>query len=118
MEHLCWAAMIVALVALAAFMGWVSAAPATSPVLRAHSTSYCLTGIMANGQRVRAGSVAMNRHPLGTRIRLVGQTFGGRRYFVVRDRIGWGSELDFWSPSCAASFAWGRRAVRYRVIGR
>ncbi len=87
-----------------------------STVRRAESTSYCLSGRMADGSYVRAGSVAMNRHPLGTRIVLVGQTFRGRRRFVVRDRIGHGSELDFWSPSCAASIRWGRKTVRYRIL--
>ncbi len=71
---------------------------------------------MADGSYVRAGSVASNRHPLGTRIRLVGVTFNGRRRFVVRDRIGHGSQLDIWTPSCAAAIGWGRRTVRYVVI--
>ncbi len=94
----------------------VAVAPADAGTTRtAESTSYCLTGRMADGTQTRAGSVAMNRHPLGTRITLVGVTFQGRRRFVVRDRIGWGSALDFWSPSCAQSRQWGRRVVRYKL---
>lgn len=97
----------------------LAAAPTdASTVRQAHSTSYCLSGRMADGSYVRVGSVAMNRHPLGTRILLVGTTFRGRRRFVVRDRIGHGSELDFWSPSCAVSRRWGRRVVRYRVTSK
>ena len=69
---------------------------------------------MADGTGVRAGSVAMNRHPLGTRI-YVPRGFFGRKRFVVRDRIGWGSELDFWAPNCGMSGAWGRRHVEYRI---
>lgn len=93
------------------------ATPAVASTLRqADSTSYCLRGTMADGSQTRAGSVAMNRHRLGTRIYLVGSTFQGRRRFVVRDRIGWGSSMDFWSPSCAGSMRWGRRSIRY-VVG-
>lgn len=90
------------------------------PVLTASSTSYCPGSsgtVMADGTGVRFGSVASNRHPLGTTIRLKGQAFLGRAVFVVRDRIGHSSELDFWAPSCSQSFAWGRRVVRYVVVG-
>lgn len=82
------------------------------------STSYCLNGRMADGSWTRAGSAASNRHPLGTRIRLTGRSFYGRRIFVIRDRIGWGSSLDLWAPSCGMSRSWGRRTVSYVVIGR
>lgn len=98
-----------------AVLAGTAPAVASAPVRSAQSTSYCLSGSMADGSRVRRGSVAMNRHPLGTRIRLVGATFNGRRRFVVRDRIGHGSELDFWSSSCRVSARWGRRVVRYRL---
>lgn len=78
------------------------------------STAYCLSGTMADGSPVRAGSVAHNGYPLGTRI-TVSPSFYGQRRFVVRDRIGWGTELDFWTPSCATAYAWGRRVVTVRV---
>lgn len=74
------------------------------------TTSYCLSGRMADGSYVRAGSVAHNGYPLGTRIYLEPAVFGRHRY-VVRDRIGWGTELDVWHPSCAVSRAFGRRRV-------
>ena len=77
------------------------------------STAYCLSGTMADGSAVRAGSVAHNGYPLGTRI-TVSPPFYGRRRFVVRDRIGYGTELDFWVGSCAAARAWGRRSVSVR----
>jgi 3D (Asp-Asp-Asp) domain-containing protein len=92
---------------------------ATLAVFSANSTAYapCSSGtIMADGTHVRAGSVASNRHPLGTRIYLVGRpTFFGRRHFTVRDRIGYGSDLDFWTASCTAARTWGRRVVHYRL---
>jgi 3D (Asp-Asp-Asp) domain-containing protein len=77
------------------------------------STSYCLHGTMADGTGVRAGSVAHNGYRLGTRL-TISPAPGGRRRWVVRDRIGWGTELDFWQPSCSAAIAWGRRTVRIR----
>lgn len=86
----------------------VSVAIATS------STSYCLRGTMADGTLTRAGSVASNRYPLGTRLTITPSPTGSRR-FIVRDRIGWGSELDFWLPSCAWALSWGRRVVHVRI---
>lgn len=77
------------------------------------STAYCLTGTMADGTYTRAGSVAHNGYPLGTRL-TVHPAPQGRRRWVVRDRIGWGTQIDFWQPSCAAALAWGRRTVRVR----
>lgn len=93
---------------------------ADAPVQAVESTSYCLDGAMADGSHTRLRAVAMNGLRLGTRIRLIGprsRTFFGLRIFYVRDRIGSGSELDFWHPSCATSRAWGRRPVRYQVMG-
>lgn len=81
----------------------------------ARSTAYCQRGLMADGQNTHRNSVASNRHPLGTRLRLVGHSFQSHKVFVVRDRIGWGSELDFWTPSCGSASLWGRRTVRYRI---
>jgi 3D (Asp-Asp-Asp) domain-containing protein len=91
-------------------------AVAHQPVHVASSTSYCEQGLMADGSFVRPGSVAMNTLPLGSIVRLVGVSFEGRRLFTVRDRIGWGSDMDLWTASCTAARAWGRRAVRYRVV--
>jgi 3D (Asp-Asp-Asp) domain-containing protein len=78
------------------------------------STAYCLSGTMADGTPVRAGSVANNHLRLGTTIQ-VSASPTRRRSFVVRDRIGWGTELDFWVPSCAQALLWGRRIVQLRV---
>lgn len=121
--------MKVKLVALGAAA--LAAAPSSAVAkFGAMSTSYslCSAGtIMADGSYVRFGSVASNRHPLGTRIYLRNTSFLGRKRFTVRDRIGWGSDLDFWSPSCSYSWVWGRRYVTYslgwphrrgRVVGK
>ena len=81
------------------------------------STAYCLRGRMANGRYVHHGAVASNRHRLGTwiRMRRPRRVFG-RRTFTVGDRIGYGTELDFLTSSCASARAYGRRTVSYVVL--
>lgn len=92
---------------------------AVASILTLSSTSYCLTGTMADGSRTRAHSVAMNTLPLGTEIRLVKpKHFYGVRRFWVRDRIGHGSQIDFWHRSCGTSLRWGRKNVTIRVVKR
>jgi hypothetical protein len=84
---------------------------------RANTTAYCLRGTMADGTYTRPGSAAHNGLRLGTRIRLVGAQAGpgGRRRYVIRDRIGHGTELDLWTGSCGAAIRFGRRTTRYRL---
>ena len=89
----------------------------TASAVTATSTSYspCSAGsTMADGTPVRFGSVASNWHPLGTRIYLHSPVLG-RRKFTVRDRIGHGSSLDIWVPSCAYAIQYGRRRVTYSL---
>jgi hypothetical protein len=90
---------------------------ATLALFGADSTAYCLQGRMADGSYTRFRSVASNRHPLGTRLRIVGHPSGPRgiRRVVVRDRIGWGSSLDFWTPSCGMAMGFGRKRVTYKL---
>lgn len=78
------------------------------------STAYCLRGTMANGSYTRTASAANNYLRLGTRI-YVRPAVLGRHRWVVRDRIGWGTELDFWMPSCGQAVSYGRRIVRMAV---
>lgn len=89
--------------------------PPTQHATRA--TAYCLTGRMADGTFTRDRSAAMNGVPFGTRVYLRGaQAFlNGRRVFYVRDRIGHGTELDLWTPSCHKAIQWGRRGVTYTL---
>lgn len=94
----------------------VWAVDAVAETYRASSTAYtlCSSGsVMADGTRVRAGSVASNRHPLGTRLEVLDGPAAGR--YTVRDRIGHGSDLDIWMASCSAAIAYGRRVVRVRT---
>lgn len=93
---------------------WTVDAAAVS--YRASSTAYslCSSGtVMADGTGVRVGSVASNRHPLGTRLEVLDGPAAGR--YTVRDRIGYGSDLDIWMASCSAAIAYGRRVVAVRV---
>lgn len=83
-----------------------------------NSTSYCDHGLVSQqGYTAHKGVVAVveGTLPLGTWIKLRKPVFG-RYVWVVRDHIGWGSELDFWSSSCSASEQYGRRPADYRVI--
>lgn len=72
-------------------------------------------GQTASGKQLRVGYVANNILPLGTWIEL-SKPVQGRRFYVVEDRIGWGSDLDIYMESCAAMHAFGRRTVRYRAV--
>lgn len=104
---------------LAAAIAAVASSLAVAPAAQARSfyvtsTAYCLHGRMANGQRVHFGAVAMNMLPLGTRISVSRSPTGLRRH-TVADRIGWGTQLDFWVPSCAQARQWGRRRVKVTV---
>lgn len=81
------------------------------------STAYCLTGSMANGQKARRGAVAMGTKerpwpPLGSLVWVKELD----QVFVVEDRIGHGSQLDFAMPgSCQEAKDWGRRTVHVIV---
>lgn len=85
------------------------------PGWRVESTSYCLRGTMADGTYTRPGSAAHNGLRFGTRIYVRPAVYGRHRW-VVRDRIGWGTELDFWARSCAQARVYGRRTIRMRVL--
>lgn len=75
------------------------------------STAYCLTGHMADGTPAEQGAVASNCHPLGTTLDVSDSPWGPGT-FVVRDRIGWGSQLDFATAGdCPLARRWGRRPV-------
>lgn len=111
-------ALLVVLVAVVALC--LAPTVAESRTYVVHSTAYtpCSSGtIMADGTRTRLRSVANNFLPLGSKIRLVGRPGPyGLRIFYVRDRIGSGSQLDFWVPSCRDGILWGRRIVKFRVL--
>lgn len=79
------------------------------------STAYCQGTITASGRPPFVGEVANNLWPLGTRIS-VSPPVWGRTRFVVLDRIGWGSSLDFYNSSCSAADLFGRRIEQVHII--
>jgi hypothetical protein len=79
------------------------------------ATSYCQSGTTASGRQTRLGGIAKNDLGLFTWIELRHAVFGRRR-FQVLDRIGWGSSMDFYAPSCSAATNFGRRRVRFRIL--
>lgn len=79
------------------------------------ATAYCQTGIMANGQQTEPGDIANNQMALGTRIETKHSVFG-RRFFTVTDRIGFGSLMDFYTPSCEEADQFGRRNISFRIL--
>lgn len=94
------------------------AAVAAMSFQAADSTAYCVNGTTASGAPTGPRTAASNRHSLGTKIRLTRPGPGGIQIWTIRDRIGSGSELDFWAGNCSSARKWGRRKVYYRVIGR
>ena len=78
------------------------------------STCYSQGTITASGEHVYLGEVAQNTLPFGTRIVLDHAVFG-RRDFTIEDRIGSGSQLDFYNPSEAVCFQYGRQRIGFRV---
>jgi len=115
MKNVWGIAAVIAAVTVGIWIGMMGVAHAAYP-RSADSTAYSETGLMANGQHTHYPAVAMNIWPLGTKITLKHKGPHGRRRFIVEDRIGWGSQLDFWVSSCSyANDVWGRRQVAYRL---
>lgn len=76
------------------------------------STAYTHTGNnMANGEKPYEGAVASNLVPLGTKIYIEG--YG---YFVVKDRIGHGSQLDIFMDTYKKAIQFGRRTLKVYVV--
>lgn len=81
------------------------------------STAYCLRGTMADGTWTRPRSAASNTLRLGQRIRITSRQAGpgGMRRYVIRDRIGHGTQLDLWTDSCSRAIRYGRRTVTFKL---
>ena len=89
--------------------------PALSAPVALDTTSYCEGAVTASGVAPYVGEVASNLYPLGTHLVLSPPVFGISE-FVVLDRIGYGSELDVYAPSCAAAIDFGRRTETVRRL--
>jgi 3D (Asp-Asp-Asp) domain-containing protein len=72
---------------------------------------------MADGRHVYFGAIASAYLPMHTLIR-VRHAIDGRHFFRVRDRGGASMRMDIWLPSCSEAVRFGRRAVRFQVVGR
>lgn len=70
----------------------------------------------ASGAPVAVGVVAMNMLPLGSTVRIVSGSFAGAVETVL-DRIGWGTQLDVWVPSCWEARQYGRQSIEIEVAG-
>jgi 3D (Asp-Asp-Asp) domain-containing protein len=79
------------------------------------ASAYCQGDITASGRAPFVGEVAANIYPLGTRL-VVSPAVWGRTRFVVEDRIGWGSSIDFYTPECPTAIEFGRRVERVQVV--
>jgi 3D (Asp-Asp-Asp) domain-containing protein len=80
------------------------------------ATAYCLRGTMADGTYTRPGSAAHNGFALGTKITVrPAPWWHPSGQFVVRDRIGYGTDLDLWAPDCGTAILYGRRSVSVQV---
>ena len=79
-----------------------------------NATAYCLTGKMANGQRVHSGAIAADPRvlKLGTRVKI-----HGMGTYVVKDTGGAikGNRLDIWM-GCREARLFGRRSVDLTVV--
>lgn len=78
------------------------------------ATAYCLTGKMANGQRVHSGAIAADPRvlKLGTKVNI-----NGMGTFVVKDTGGAikGNRVDIWIGNCQAARTFGRRKVQLLI---
>lgn len=123
---------IVLLITLA-LVGLPASQPAHARRARGNSTAYCLTSRMANGVPTGAGQAAARAAgylgtvatprpgragslPLGTVVTVSAGPYGAGQYLVT-DRIGWGSQLDYSMPGdCAGARQWGRRHVQVVAV--
>ena len=70
---------------------------------------------MADGNHTYVGAVAGNMWPLGTKLMILGGEHQGE-VVTVEDRIGAHSQLDFFTPSCAAAWIYGREQIEVREV--
>jgi 3D (Asp-Asp-Asp) domain-containing protein len=69
--------------------------------------------ITASGTRVHKGTVASNRLPFGTKLKIEG--FPGV-IFTVEDRGGPAFDIDIWMLTKSEAFSWGRRTVKAWIV--
>ncbi|MFH1825688.1 MAG: 3D domain-containing protein [bacterium] len=72
--------------------------------------------ITASGTRCRPGVIASNFLPIGSKVLIEGF---GDRVFVVEDRMNerYAKRLDIWMSDYGQAIQFGRRTVRYLILG-
>ncbi|MFC1571908.1 3D domain-containing protein [Candidatus Margulisiibacteriota bacterium] len=93
-------------------IGYVTATAYNSLPGQTDSTPW----ITAAGTRCREGVIASNFLPIGTKVIISGF---GNQVFVVEDRMNkrYSKRLDIWMRSYRAARKFGRRKVKYYVLG-
>ena len=91
--------------------------PTPKPIttLSVDSTSYCQGGTMADGEQTYIGAAAGNLWRFGTRIKILSGRLAGT-IVTISDRIGWGSQLDIFNPSCAWAIQYGRERIEVQIV--
>lgn len=75
-------------------------------------TAYCLTGIMANGERVHSGSVACPREwKLGTKVEI------NKTIYTCHDRLAkkYNNRIDIWMPKCSDAIKFGKQKLTVNI---
>lgn len=111
-----FAILLVGLVLFTIFTESVSA-DGNDGVYWVSSTAYEETGnTMFNGEWPYYGAAACNFLPIGTRVLVLDGSKAGE-VFVVKDRIGWGSDFDIYIGDVWSANQYGRQEIRIRVLG-
>jgi len=91
-------------------------------VITAYSSSPLETDdtpfVTAAGTLVKDGTVANNKYPLGTKIRIPG--LYGDKIFVIEDRLHWskgGYQVDIWFPSRQDALNFGAKRTYIEILG-
>lgn len=71
------------------------------------ASAYCLSGNMANGERVHDGAVASTVLPRGTSWKIIEGKLAGK-VLTVKDTGGPRATFDVWMASCPAAIDFGR----------
>jgi 3D (Asp-Asp-Asp) domain-containing protein len=89
--------------------------PQLRPGIELEATAYSQGSVTASGVAPYVGDVASNLYPLGTHI-MVSPAVWGRTRFVVLDRVGCCTDVDFYTPSTPQAIDFGRRVERVQVV--
>jgi len=76
-------------------------------------TAYCLTGTMANGEKVHQHSIACPRAwKEGTKVEIL------KKEYVCHDKLGpqyKRGRIDIWMPKCSDARKWGKKKLTINI---